>query len=251
MDFVKIPNLPESNVSLVVIDGRTSPEAEVCLAQMGIKVIRTSRYPGVYDAIAFHPDIMLHHIGEKTIVYAPGTSPNLLEQLQGYGFELIEGSSCLTAQYPGDIAYNAARVGSFLIHNFKYTDRALLNLLEKENLTFINVKQGYTKCSVSVVNENSIITHDKGIAAAVEKYGINVLLLEEADEILLPGLDRGLIGGCGGLAAKNKWVVNGNLRLLKSHALIFSFLEARGIKPISLAKGSVIDIGSVLPLMSV
>jgi hypothetical protein len=102
----------------------------------------------VYEAISYHPDILLCHAGGNSIVYAPGTDAGFVGELSGLGFKLLEGRTTLKDRYPENIAYNAARVGKYVIHNFKYTDPLLKELFEKEGLDFIHVNQGYAKCSI-------------------------------------------------------------------------------------------------------
>lgn len=250
MNFVEIPNLPDKPVKLALVDGRISSEAEQSLTRLGVNLIKTGAYKGVHWAISFHPDIMFHHVGDNVIVYAPGTCESVLNKLSSLGFELVRGATPLTCRYPGDIAYNAARIGKYVFHNFKYTDRILKDILEKKGLEFINIKQGYTKCSISVVDERSIITSDPGIAKAAVKNNFDVLLIDQDEPIALPGFDKGFIGGCSGLIDKGLWAVNGKLEFLKSYRNIYRFLETKGIKPISLSNGVVCDIGTIIPLFT-
>jgi hypothetical protein len=250
MNFIEIPNIPEKEAVLVLTDGRISHAAEISLNKLGITVIKTQKYEGLYDAISMHPDIMLHPAGGNVIIYAPGIDLSILKILSHYGFVLIKGSKNLCSQYPEDIAYNAVRVGKRVIHNFRYTDSIIKSFYEQQGLDFINVNQGYAKCSISVVDENSIITADKGIARAAEKAGIEVLLIDCDEHIKLPGVDKGFIGGATGLISPKLWVINGNLENLKSSRQIIEFLEKRGIRPISLTEEDVMDIGSIIPLLT-
>jgi hypothetical protein len=248
MDFIEIPNLPQKAVSLAVVDGRISKEAELKLKNMNVDIIKTNGHKGLYKAISHHPDIFLHHLGGDQILYAPGTDKSLLEQLSYYGFKLSAGVSILEPYYPTDIAYNVARNGRFFFHNLRYTDPELRKALDGLGLEPVDVKQGYTKCSISIVDENSIITADVGIAKAAEKKGIEVLLLEPGQGIFLPGVKYGFIGGSSGLLDKNLWAVNGNAYMLSSHSLICDFLTKKNIEIISLSESIVTDIGGILPL---
>lgn len=251
MNYIAFPNLPEGPVGLAVTDGRISPEAGRKLLSDGKKLIKTSRHTGVYDAISYHPDIMLHHLGHNRIVYAPGTAVETLDALTGFGFELVKGASGLLPDYPYDIAYNVARVGRFYFHNLKYTDPVLKSELDKCGIEAVHVEQGYAKCSISIVDDCSIITSDAGIAKAAGKKGIDVLLVDYGQSILLPGLNYGFIGGCSGLVGKNMWAVNGDVCKLASCKAIFDFLSLKNIQVMSLSGEQVTDIGSIIPLMTV
>ena len=248
MKYIDIPNLPDGDVSLAVVDMRIEPEIAASLEQNGIKLIKTCYYPGMYEAVACHPDIMLHHLGGKRIIYAPGTSQHLVDFLLSYGFTPMSGKTYLSPKYPLNISYNVARVGKFAFHNLKYTDPVLREELDKQAVEFVHVNQGYTKCSVSIVDKNSIITSDKGIAKIAEKKGVEVLLIDADKNIQLKGLDYGFIGGASGLIGKNKWAVAGNFEMLESAYKIYDFLNKRNIEIVSLSKGKVEDIGSIIPL---
>ena len=248
MRFVESPNVPQAPVKAVLIDGRTDSKIISSLVNLGIEVIKTARHLNLYDAVSYHPDVVIHHLGEEFIVYAPGTSHTMLDELRKLGFSLIEGQTPLNEKYPFNIAYNVARVGDLAFHNTKYTDPLLKKELEKRNIEIIHVKQGYSKCSVSIVNNNSIITSDTGIAKAAESRGVEVLLIDPSKNILLPGLDYGFIGGSAGLIDKDKWAVTGDISSLNSSNEIVNFLSCRKIKIVSLSEGSVIDIGSIIPL---
>jgi len=250
MNYVEIPNLPEGPVLLVVVDGRISGKIEQKFRELGVKLIKTHAYPGVYEAISYHPDIMIHHIGGDAIVYAPGTHPELLNLLSDSGFRLIQGSCVPGPSYPENIPYNAARVGNFAFHNLKYMDPVLKRELDRQGVELVHVNQGYAKCSISVISSNCIITADRGIARTAEAKGVEVLVIEQEEAIVLPGVSSGFIGGSTGLIDKNRWLITGSLERLKSADKIFSFLSQKGFEIVQASDEQVIDVGSVIPLLT-
>jgi hypothetical protein len=250
MNFVSVPNIPDRPVKYAVVDGRISRKCEEKLASLGISSIKTQQHEGVYEAVSFHPDIMLHHLGDGYIVLAPGTGSDIAGELKRLGFTLIMGSTRLLSSYPHDIAYNVARVGNIAFHNLKYTDSVLKSELVKRGVKLVHVNQGYSKCSISVVSSSCIITSDKGIARAAEENSIDVLVLEEDKNILLPGMSNGFIGGCSGLIDRNKWVVTGDFNRLACAKDIQDFLACRGIDIVSLSDEEIFDVGSLLPLVT-
>ena len=249
MNYVDIPNIPKGKVTLAIVDGRISNNVEKGLFDNGINIIKTKAHSSLYASVAFHPDMFLHHIGGSKIVYAPGTSIDIVRELERYGFQMIRGETELKCKYPGNISYNAARVGRFVFHNTKYTDKVLKNFFLKLDLELVHINQGYAKCAISVVDENSIITMDQGIARVADKKGLDVLVIEEKN-ILLPGLDYGFIGGSSGLIDKDKWAVAGKLESLESYSKIMEFVRNKGKKIITLSDQQVVDIGSLIPVCS-
>lgn len=250
MNFLDTPNLPERKVNLVLVDGRIGHEIEEKLMSFKIDYIKTKPLDSLYPSISYHPDIFFHHLENNVIVHAPGVCKEILKKLQGYGFKLLEGQSRLSSKYPKNICYNGARVGKYFFHNTKYTDSIILDFLKKRDVEIIHVNQGYAKCSISVVDENSIITMDRGIAKTAEKKGLDVLLIEEEDGIVLEGLDKGFIGGSTFLVDRYRWAICGNIEKLKTEKKIREFLCKKGIEIISLGNKNPVDVGSVIPLLT-
>lgn len=250
MRFIETPHLPEKSVSLAAVDGRLSPEACASLERLGVGLIKVPCHPSLYGAVSCHPDMLLHHVGGDLIVHAPGIGAGLEASLAEAGFRLVRGAAELSPGYPLDIAYNAARVGRFYFHNLKFTDAVLRKELEKAGVEPVHVEQGYTKCSTAIVDENTIITSDKGIAGAAEKKGVEALLINPAQGILLPGLDYGFIGGATGLVEKHRLAVNGAADGLKSFEAIRLLLSSRNGGLYSLSGLPATDVGSILPLLT-
>lgn len=137
-----------------------------------------------------------------------------------------------------------------LFHNLKYTDKGIINYLEKRNIECINVKQGYTKCSTYIVDEKSVITCDKGLCEIYEKNGIESLFIDNS-QIKIKGFGHGFIGGCGGKISKNEAAFFGEVEALKDYEKIKAFLDKRGILIKSLLKGDLWDYGSLIPLKEI
>lgn len=250
MKFVDNPNIPVKPLCIALVDGRIKKVFENKLTDMGIRAVKTEKYEGLYEAISFHPDVLYHHLGGNKIVYAPGGSKRTNMVLENLGFQLIPGSTRLGEQYPFNIAYNVARVGNVAFHNLKYTDPVLAKELISKGVELVHVNQGYAKCSVSIVDGNSIITSDRGIAKAAGEKGLDVLLTEPEEGIKLPGVKYGFIGGSSGLIDEKKWLITGDIFRLKSSKKIIQFLQKRCIDVVYLPCEPVIDIGSIIPLMT-
>jgi len=251
MGFIKVPNLPENSVTLALVDGRIPAETEKRLGALGIKTIKTKPHPGLYDAVSCHPDMMFHHVYGNLAVYAPGTDDTTLSLLEEAGFRLVRGESILSPEYPADVAFNVARVGQYYFHNLKYTDPELKRQLHRAGIEPVHVAQGYTKCSVCVLDDNLIITADPGIAESAGKKNIGVLKIESDQGIVLPGLNCGFIGGCTGLVDRKKLAVYGDIARLKQYEIIKRFAEQNGFEIISLCEGNPVDYGSLIPLKTI
>lgn len=176
----------------------------------------------VDPAIKNHPDLLMCHL------YS----------------ELYMGNHNLVgSKYPFDIIYNCAATGKFFIHNLKFTNKDLKKRAEDLGMIFINVKQGYTKCNVVVINEDAIITSDMGIYKATKDL-LKVLLISPG-QVLLPGMNTGFLGGASGRVG-NKIIFNGDLSTHSDFNEIVNFIKAEGLEPIWFEGCPLLDIGSII-----
>ena len=247
MNFIKTPNLPQSDVALIAISG-TYPKIITALKALGIETIEIKPCGNLSEPVSSHTDMLCHHLGKNQIIIAEqGDGGYLKAKLKNYGFEVISSNKCISMLYPYDVPLNAARVGHYLIANQAVLDNKIMEFCKKNGIKIINVKQGYAKCSTIVVDEHSIITADQSIERAAIEARIDTLLIEQG-HITLPGCDYGFIGGACGFIGKNKIAFTGNIHKHSSYAKIKNFLDRKGIQMISLTDDDLIDIGGIIPL---
>lgn len=150
----------------------------------------------------------------------------------------------LGSSYPDDVLFNAVSVGDKLICNKKYISKHILEKAQNSGCEVICVKQGYTKCSTCVVDDNAIITADIGIHMAATSHGIDSLLIEQG-HISLPPYEYGFIGGASGGCDDNIYFC-GDIHKHPSSKEIFAFLKKHNKEAVSLSDGELLDIGSIL-----
>ncbi|MFZ7120367.1 MAG: DUF6873 family GME fold protein [Eubacteriaceae bacterium] len=208
-------------------------------------IIRIKKYMGVYPAISAHVDIQCFNIEKNSLLVHPLLDKKTLDEIKENNIKVIMGKSIVGEKYPENIAYNAVRVGNLVLHNTNYTDSVLKEEALLRGYKLINVKQGYTKCSVLVIDNNSIITSDSGIADVAMKNNIEVLLVDRGN-IELQGLNYGFIGGASGTNEENGIIAfNGNIKLHPNYNEINEFINGKGFEHISLIEGKLFDIGSI------
>lgn len=232
-------------MNICFVDYRLTEENLNILNNHNISPLTVPKCNDLYDAISSHPDIQLNILNSKKILLAKNSSIPL-EILTENNIEFKFSEKTLEEKYPNNIFLNAINLKDFFIHNLKHTDPNLLK--EVENKELINIKQGYSKCSTAVVNDNSLITSDIGIYNSLKKYPINVLLIPSGD-IILPGLPYGFIGGSCGLIASDKMAFLGDLKNHNYGNEIKNFLFKQNVEPIYLNQGRLIDRGSILTFL--
>ncbi len=243
MNFVKVPNLPQ-NAGGVIVSPDIPAETKEALDTFGVDIIFAPRLADDINPIINHPDVGIVHINSKKFVCSLETYSYYKEIFYNTDINLVCGDTSINGKYPKDAAYNIAIVSNYTFLNEKNVDNVLLNNLRGK---LVNIKQGYAKCSICVVDENSIITEDEGITAAAIANNIDVLKISKG-QVELKGYDYGFIGGCSGKLSKNVLAFVGDISSHSDYDKIYSFCRDKGVEVVSLGTGNLIDIGSILPV---
>ncbi len=236
----------EKNDINLLVDRRAAVQIKT-LTEWGMKVLPVFLHGNLQVPLSSHPDMLIYPLYEK-VIYAPGTSYDTLRSILLAGFDIIEGKTVLTSNYPGDIAYNVARIGNKVFHNTRYTDTILKGILQDYDMKFVNVNQGYSKCNICVIGDNAAITEDKGIAEAMEREDIDVLRIPPGN-VRLPGYEYGFIGGASGCIGKNTIVLTGRIQDREVSSKVEKFIEKHNFILKYLSDDEIIDIGSIIPLI--
>ncbi len=226
----------------VIIDNRMRQIEKQKLQNMGYEIIEIQTSPNVYTEISSHVDIFACKI-ENEIIVEPTQNINNISNK-------IYGKDKVLSQYPFDIKYNVCIIGNKAIHNLKYTDEILKKELFNKGFKLINTTQGYTNCSIAVIDDRSAIVTDKGLNKILQKNGIDTLYLSnELDIKLLNGKQysnkRGFIGGCIS-RINNKIIVFGELKKIDSENKIREFIKKRNLEIIEFCGLDVIDYGGLI-----
>lgn len=229
---------------IVIISSKASNRIIDSLLGLGFEIIKTVECKEVYDAIKYHPDIVMTKVNEDTLVVNPNYYEYYFDKLKKHNINLVRGDSQLEDKYPENIAYNIAIDSKYAIHNFKYSDKNVLKYLENESYKFINVKQGYTKCSVITLGDKGIITSDKDICLKAQKEGLEALHIDHG-QVVLDGFDYGFIGGSSGYY-DDELYLTGVLDNHSSKFEIINFLEKKNIKINYLSDYDIVDLGSLI-----
>lgn len=226
------------------LDYRITKEELTNISKLNIDPIIVPKCDYVYNAIDGHVDIQLNIIDKNSreIIVQNSINNDFIKKLEEYKINFSFSKNSLGLSYPNNIILNGLILDEYFVHNLKYTDENLLDNVKDKKL--INVKQGYTKCSVLPIGNKAIITSDKKIALSLKSEGFDTLILPPGD-ILLPDLNYGFIGGVGGMINSNTLALFGEISNYAFGNELYRFLYKYDIKPISLRKGKLIDRGSL------
>lgn len=229
----------------LIIDERMRQIEKDKLKVLGYELVEISQNSKVYSEISSHVDIFVCKIG-NTLIAEPTQYNQLKFKLQN----IQKGNDEIEEKYPYDIKYNVCTIGKKAFHNFEYTDLKIKEELIKQEYELINTNQGYTNCSIAVIDDNSAIVTDKGLYKILQKYNIDVLYLEYEPDIKLLNntqysIRKGFIGGA---IAKleNKVIVFGDLNKIDNNNRIREFIENKNIELIEFKGLDVIDYGGIV-----
>lgn len=234
----------------LLIDERMRDVEKQTLKNLGYELIEIKKSTNVYPEISSHVDIFACKIKDKVIV-EKSAYKMLKNKLNNDENILISGKTMISYDYPNDIKYNVCIVGNKAIHNFKHTDSKITQELEKNNFEIINVKQGYSNCSIAVIDEKSIILSDRGLYNNLKNSGLDILFLDYIPDIKLfdengeYSQKNGFIGGAISKIGDNI-VVFGDLDKIDYYCNIRKFIESKNLKIIDFEGLDVVDYGGVI-----
>ena len=228
----------------VIIDNRMRQIEKQKLQNMGFEIIEVQTNPNVYTEISSHVDISVCKI-ENGIIIEPTQNMNNISNK-------IYGKERISAEYPYDIKYNVCTIGKKAFHKFEYTDLKIKEELIKQGYEMINTTQGYTNCSIAVIDDNSAIVTDKGLYKILKKHNVDVLYLEYEPDIKLIKLDeysnrKGFIGGAIS-RVDDKIILFGDLNKIDINGKIREFIEKKELKIIDFKGLDVIDYGGIVEI---
>ena len=149
----------------LIIDNRMRNIEKTKLRELGYKLLEVKENKNLYPEISSHVDILACKVGEKIVV-----EPTQYANFQEYE-NFIKGQEIVLKKYPLDIKYNVCIIGKKAIHNFQNTDSKLKELLINDGYELINTTQGYTNCSIAVIDDNSAIVSDQGLYKILKFHG--------------------------------------------------------------------------------
>ena len=232
----------------MVIVSELLPKA--CIAQLrayGFETIPLPADPRLPRPVASHPDMLLF-LSDQTLI----TDQTYFRDFARTQIEYICRKANLSLQltdeppahqYPSDIRFNAARVGTHLFTHPTHTSPAVLSLARQHHWNIISTKQGYARCSVCPISDHALITSDPSIASSAKQNGLDVCEIHQG-HISLPGYSYGFIGGCCGIT-NHLLFFSGSIDLHPDRDQMISFMRDHAITPISLSDEPLFDAGSL------
>lgn len=248
-EFVSVPHLP-SRVHSLALGEKYAEILKIPLKSRGISPVFVPDNPFVDKRLSGHADLSFFHAGGERVFLAPylqGSS--FAEKLSALGAEVSFPAIKQGKKYPKDAQMNACVIGNRFLYSPQNTCSEIVDYLtNKRKALLVPVRQSYVKCSICVLDANSFITADGGIAKAAQKVGLDVLLISQG-YIDLPGFDYGFIGGASFRISERCIAFTGVLNRHPDKDRIMAFLHAHGFDAVFLTDRTIFDIGSAFPIL--
>jgi hypothetical protein len=217
---------------------------------MGIMTINIKANYEISPNVSYHADMSIFHGGRNQIIlskHIDGIS-QLCDKLKKMGFNITITDKPDGEKYPADIQLNACLLGDLLFHKKGCTDANIMDLAAASGWRYIYVNQGYTKCSICVLDKKHIITSDMGIHKKALDAGVESLIISPG-QIRLEGYDTGFIGGACGKISKHEIAFTGTLKHHSDEKRILEFIKSAGLEPVFLTEEPIYDVGSIIPII--
>ena len=244
INLIKTPCLPSGKLFQCLIGESCTKEIKE-LTELGIECISLSKNPLLEDEISCHADILSFNFGNGQVLLNNGSIGE--NKLKKIGIEPIIYNNKISSPYPNDIPLNVAFTGKHIICNKNNTAKDILDFANRNNIEIINTKQGYSKCNLCIVNENTVITEDKGLASLLKNYQFNVLLISKGD-IYLSDAHYGFLGGASCKISSDKMYFSGDLSSHRDYESIIKFLKLYNVEPVYNKSRKLTDFGGIIQL---
>lgn len=241
--FLINPNLPKNKVITVFADINDIALKNV-FDKLAIKVVSVAENKFLDAPVSKHADILANYVG-KSIFLVDENQVELCNFIKNNDGKSVVIEN-IKSPYPNDCLLNFADIGDYIICNKSILSEQIVKHLPQKEI--IDVKQGYSKCSVCICKQNTVITDDISIYNALLQYNnINSLLIKKGS-VSINKYNYGFIGGCCGLIDKNLLLFNGDLSTHTDFDKIEKFLYDNNVKYIDIKGKPLTDIGSIIPI---
>ena len=226
---------------MLILSDRLMPaEARLTLSGYG-KVVDFATENITYNAISGHPDIFFCPTPAGLIV-APNLPAAYLHILDQHSIRYFKGSFPVGSEFPATAPYNSFVNNKFIIQNPGIGDPIIRELNSEPEI--IAVKQGYVRCSLVALPNNSFITSDRGIEKSLKKHMLEVLYVDPSPT-WLDGFEHGFFGGVCGIF-ENKLFICGSLNYFQEKDTIKQFASRAGLQLVELYEGPPADVGTII-----
>ncbi len=212
------------------------------LSEFNIKAFPSFESKILKGAVATHPDMSLFKYDEETLIASHESFEYYNEIFKATKINVINANEDPLEKYPGDVKFNALRVGERLICKKDVCAEAIMNSFDEGKT--INSSQGYVKCSVIDIGSEYFVTDDKYLQKIINGLGHKSILLDKG-LVKIKDYDYGFIGGASGYA-RDKIFLTGFIKDETNRFRLEEFAREINKELIYLTEYDIFDVGTLM-----
>lgn len=212
------------------------------LSEFNISVYPSFESKILKGAVATHPDMSLFKYDEETLIASRESFEYYNEIFKATKISLVNAGEDPLEKYPGDVKFNALRVGEHLICKKNVCADEIMNRFDEGKT--INSSQGYVKCSVIDIGSEYFVTDDKYLQKIINGLGYKSILLEKG-LVKIKDYDYGFIGGASGYA-RDKIFLTGLIKDEANRIRLEEFAREINKELIYLTEYDIFDVGTLM-----
>ncbi len=214
------------------------------LKELGCEIITFNGSDKLDDEINQHADINVFNCNNGDLIVNSDVKGEIEPFLRDFSLVPCKG---IESPYPNDVKLNCALIDKYLLCNTRYVADEVKVICEQNNIRLLHTNQGYSKCSVCVLNDNAVITESSTIASLLKNYQIDVLQISEG-YVALSDIHHGFIGGASGMINESTVYFSGDVSAHPDYDSIIKFLNKYNIKPVFNKSRKLSDFGGFVKL---
>ena len=212
------------------------------LSEFNIKAFPSFESKILKGAVATHPDMSLFKYDEETLIASRESFEYYNEVFKATKINVINAYEDSLEKYPGDVKFNAIRVGEYLICKKDVCADYIMNRFDEGKT--INSSQGYVKCSVIDIGTEYFVTDDKYLQKIINGLGYKSILLDKG-LVKIKDYDYGFIGGASGYA-RDKIFLTGFIKDEANRIRLEEFAREINKELIYLTEYDIFDVGTLM-----
>ncbi|WP_294984495.1 DUF6873 family GME fold protein [uncultured Fenollaria sp.] len=212
------------------------------LSEFNIKAFPSYESKILKGAVATHPDMSLFKYDEEILIASRESFEYYSEIFKATKIKIINANEDPFENYPGDVKFNALRVGEHLICKKDACADEIMNRFDGGKT--INSSQGYVKCSVIDIGSEYFVTDDKYLQKIINGLGHKSILLEKG-LVKIKDYDYGFIGGASGYAS-DKIFLTGLIKDEANRNRLEEFAREINKELIYLTEYDIFDVGTLM-----
>lgn len=193
-------------------------------------------------AVRTHPDMSIFKYDEETLIASQESFEYYNEIFKATKINVINANEDPLAKYPGDVKFNALRVGEHLICKKDVCAEAIVARFDEDKT--INSSQGYVKCSVIDIGGEYFVSDDKYLHDIIKNLGHKSMLIDKG-LVKIKDYDYGFIGGSSGYA-RDKIFLTGHIKDEANRLRLEEFARSINKELIYLTEYDIFDVGTLM-----